>query len=110
MPAPVTVPFPGVHVYSHLPHLSDVTAAGVPWRTWQRLELLYRRPPQWLRFLGRWGNPANCWKPFGWLCSLSDGPTGIPLKEPDFQCPEGESIAAARGRGYTSFWTYLFGR
>ena len=106
-------PAPGVHLYSRLAQLSDVTAAGVPWKTWQRLELLHRRPPQWLRFLGRWGNPANCWHLLGALCALSGGPTGIPLKEADFQCPAGTAAAetaTGRGRGYSSRLAQLLGR
>ncbi|XP_043194620.1 putative vacuolar protein sorting-associated protein TDA6 [Amphibalanus amphitrite] len=107
-------PSAGTHVYSRLAHLSDVTAAGTPWKTWQQLELLHRRPPQWLSFLGRWGNPAGCWHLLGALCALSGGPTGIPLKEADFQCPAEAGAAAepgtGRGRVYPSRWVQLLGR
>ncbi|XP_037082856.1 putative vacuolar protein sorting-associated protein TDA6 [Pollicipes pollicipes] len=89
-------PDAGVQVFSRLAQLSDVTAPGVPWRTWRRLVLLHRQPPQWLQFLGRWGNPAGCWHLWRSLCANSGGPTGIPLKVPDFQCPTSGAGRAPR--------------
>lgn len=46
--------------------------------------------PSWLSFKGKWGNPKSKCHPLRRIglnfCEFTDGPTGIPLKEPHFQC------------------------
>lgn len=46
--------------------------------------------PSWLSFKGKWGNPKSKCHPFRRIglnfCEYTDGPIGIPLKEPHFQC------------------------
>lgn len=46
--------------------------------------------PDWLTYRGKWGNPKSKCHPFRRIglnfCEFTDGPTGIPLKEPHFQC------------------------
>lgn len=46
--------------------------------------------PDWLTYRGKWGNPKSKCHPFRRIglnfCEFTDGPTGIPLKEPHFEC------------------------
>jgi len=46
--------------------------------------------PDWLTYRGKWGNPKSNCHPFRRIglnfCEFTDGPTGIPLKEPHFEC------------------------
>ncbi|KAK9743601.1 hypothetical protein QE152_g8482 [Popillia japonica] len=82
---------PGKYYYLKLPKLADINDYGTPWKTWKHLQIYregYNKPPVWMRYLGRWGNPkTNCFlfSKIG-LCEISDGPYGISQRESDFQC------------------------
>lgn len=110
---------PGQHRFVRVPRLVDVNGFGTPWHTWKNIEFSYdqrqqhqrhqrngrnaaagnRRMaggvtmmdgPDWLRYMGRWGNAKSKCHPLKRLglnfCEYNDGPTGIPLKEPHFVC------------------------
>lgn len=107
---------PGRHRFVRVPRLVDVNGFGTPWYTWKNMEFSYdrrmmQRPaaaaaatrrggrrmaavwmegPEWLQYMGRWGNAKNKCHPLKRLginfCEYNDGPTGIPLKEPHFGC------------------------
>lgn len=90
---------PGKHRYLTVPRLYDETGNGIPWKTWENLEILdppYTVPSKWLKFKGRWGNSKSYCHPLNKvgidICQLSNGPTGIPLKRPNFVCPSVLSI------------------
>ncbi|KAI4458571.1 protein eva-1 [Holotrichia oblita] len=82
---------PGKYYYFKLPKLADITDYGTPWKTWKHLQIYredYDKPPVWMRYFGRWGNPkSNCFlfSKIG-LCEFSDGPYGISQRKNDFQC------------------------
>ncbi|XP_063222194.1 uncharacterized protein LOC134530861 [Bacillus rossius redtenbacheri] len=79
---------PGRHQYVAVPRLHDEAGRGAPWRTWRRLQLVGDSEPRWMAYRGRWGNPRSGCHPLARrLCRSSDGPTGIPLKRPNFSCP-----------------------
>ncbi|CAL4168249.1 unnamed protein product [Meganyctiphanes norvegica] len=86
---------PGVHQYSGLPLLYDVTASGDQWNTWENLDVIDLRNEEslsmpyrkWLGYEGRWGNPPkNCHALLGGFCQQNHGPTGIPRKRVNFPC------------------------
>ncbi|KAI5707036.1 hypothetical protein M8J76_009597 [Diaphorina citri] len=84
---------PGKHKYVRLPRLYDVSGYGIPWYTWQRVEIINTALgafPAWLLFYGKWGNPRSKCHPLSrvglHICQLADGPTGIPMKKQNFNC------------------------
>lgn len=92
---------PGKHRFVRVPRLFDINGFGTPWSTWKQIEFAYDDTdhtngisrtigPEWLRFNGRWGNPKSKCHPLKRIglnfCEYSDGPTGIPLKQPHFYC------------------------
>ncbi|KAL1461850.1 hypothetical protein WDU94_013717, partial [Cyamophila willieti] len=84
---------PGKHKYVRLPRLYDVSGYGIPWYTWQRVEIINTALgafPAWLLFYGKWGNPRSKCHPLSrvglHICQLSDGPTGIPMKKQNYNC------------------------
>lgn len=82
---------PGEHNFVRVPHLSDKNGYGIPWKTWDSLDIYHMgasKLPLWLNFKGRWGNPKrNCllFSKLG-ICELSDGPVGILTRKQDFYC------------------------
>ncbi|XP_022913223.2 uncharacterized protein [Onthophagus taurus] len=73
--------------YYKLPNLYDYTGYGVVWRTWEDIQiyhLKYSKQPDWMQFIGKWGNPRDgcLWG----LCELSDAPNGIVDRPVDFEC------------------------
>jgi hypothetical protein len=92
--------FTGRHKYVKVPGLHDDTGYGVPWPTWERVQVIHdpkdcssshKMLPAWMDFRGRWGNPKNKCHPVTRLglsaCQYFDGPTGIPMKKRNFKCP-----------------------
>jgi len=88
---------PGKHRFVRVPRLFDVNGFGTPWSTWKHIDISYVNErsgrtvgPEWLQFYGRWGNPKSKCHPLKRIglnfCEHSDGPTGIPLKKPNFYC------------------------
>ncbi|KAI8123196.1 Vacuolar protein sorting-associated protein 62 [Lucilia cuprina] len=89
---------PGKHRFVKVARLYDINGFGTPWNTWKHVEITYENiksygralSPSWLSFKGKWGNPKSKCHPLRRIglnfCEFSDGPTGIPLKEPHFQC------------------------
>lgn len=107
---------PGKHRFVRVPRLFDINGFGTPWSTWKQIEFSYdisggdgdvtspvvaaQRAsadrlmksvgPEWLQFNGRWGNPKSKCHPLKRIglnfCEYIDGPTGIPLKKPNFFC------------------------
>ncbi|XP_011186880.1 uncharacterized protein LOC105214891 isoform X1 [Zeugodacus cucurbitae] len=89
---------PGKHRFVKVARLYDINGFGTPWNTWKSVEISYENlksygralVPSWLSFKGKWGNPKSKCHPFRRIglnfCEYTDGPTGIPLKEPHFQC------------------------
>ncbi|XP_055909261.1 uncharacterized protein LOC129944098 [Eupeodes corollae] len=88
---------PGKHRFVKVARLYDVNGFGTPWHTWKAVDVSYENlrtarsfVPNWLNFKGKWGNPKSKCHPLRRIglnfCEYSDGPTGIPLKEPHFQC------------------------
>ncbi|KAM7357448.1 uncharacterized protein ACRADG_002798 isoform 2-T7 [Cochliomyia hominivorax] len=89
---------PGKHRFVKVARLYDINGFGTPWNTWKHVEITYENlksygralTPSWLSFKGKWGNPKSKCHPFKRIglnfCEFTDGPTGIPLKEPHFQC------------------------
>lgn len=88
---------PGKHRFVRVARLFDVNGFGTAWPTWKQVEISFDSErtgrsigPEWLRFNGRWGNPKSKCHPLKKLglnfCEFSDGPTGIPLKQPHFYC------------------------
>lgn len=84
-------PAPGEHEYLKVPYLTDKCGYGVPWKTWENLDILRlgsRNLPKWLFFKGKWGNPKrNCVLSgkLG-LCEYTDGPPGILRAQQEFFC------------------------
>ncbi|EEZ97860.1 uncharacterized protein LOC658779 [Tribolium castaneum] len=84
-------PSPGEHEYLKVPYLTDECGYGVPWKTWENLDILHlgtRNLPKWLFFKGKWGNPKkNCVLSgkLG-LCEYTDGPPGILRNQQEFSC------------------------
>lgn len=82
----------GKHKYVKLPQLYDISGYGIPWRTWNQIEILHssRGLPQWMFYLGKWGNPRNKCHPLSKMglniCQITDGPSGIPKKKHNFVC------------------------
>ncbi|XP_067644074.1 probable serine/threonine-protein kinase ndrD isoform X2 [Eurosta solidaginis] len=89
---------PGKHRFVKVARLYDINGFGTPWNTWKSVDITYENfksygrslVPSWLSFKGKWGNPKSKCHPFRRIglnfCEYTDGPTGIPLKEPHFQC------------------------
>uniref|UniRef100_A0A034VQC0 Vacuolar protein sorting-associated protein 62 n=1 Tax=Bactrocera dorsalis TaxID=27457 RepID=A0A034VQC0_BACDO len=89
---------PGKHRFVKVARLYDINGFGTPWNTWKSVDISYENlksygralVPSWLSFKGKWGNPKSKCHPFRRIglnfCEYTDGPTGIPLKEPHFQC------------------------
>ncbi|XP_012157362.1 uncharacterized protein LOC101454802 isoform X2 [Ceratitis capitata] len=89
---------PGKHRFVKVARLYDINGFGTPWNTWKSVQISYENLksygraliPSWLSFKGKWGNPKSKCHPFRRIglnfCEYTDGPTGIPLKEPHFQC------------------------
>ncbi|XP_030384948.1 uncharacterized protein LOC115632105 [Scaptodrosophila lebanonensis] len=89
---------PGKHRFVKVARLYDINGFGTPWNTWKSVDISYENlrsygrslVPDWLTYRGKWGNPKSKCHPFRRIglnfCELTDGPTGIPLKEPHFQC------------------------
>lgn len=83
---------PGKHKYVRIPRLYDDSGYGAPWRTWLNVDVLKssKKLPSWMHYYGRWGNPHSKCHPFAkmglQICQFTDGPTGIPMKQHDFQC------------------------
>ena len=87
---------PGVHKFTRVPRLYDHNGFGTVWNTWENIEMIYLANfsnttlPYWMHFMGKWGNPKNYCHPlrmFGInICQQFDGPTGIPMKQPNFHC------------------------
>ncbi|XP_055845616.1 uncharacterized protein LOC129911740 isoform X2 [Episyrphus balteatus] len=88
---------PGKHRFVKVARLYDVNGFGTPWHTWKAVDVSYENlrtarsfVPNWLNFKGKWGNPKSKCHPLRRIglnfCEYTDGPTGIPLKEPHFQC------------------------
>ncbi|XP_037933593.1 uncharacterized protein LOC119668221 [Teleopsis dalmanni] len=89
---------PGKHRFVKVARLYDINGFGTPWKTWKSVDITYENlksfgrslVPTWLSFKGKWGNPKSKCHPFRRIglnfCEYTDGPTGIPLKEPHFQC------------------------
>uniref|UniRef100_A0A336M905 CSON013536 protein n=1 Tax=Culicoides sonorensis TaxID=179676 RepID=A0A336M905_CULSO len=88
---------PGKHRYVRVPRLYDINGFGIPWKTWDNIDIFYSnnmekdpKTPNWLKFRGKWGNQKSKCHPLTnmglHLCEVSDGPTGIPKKVPHFQC------------------------
>ncbi|XP_054736264.1 uncharacterized protein LOC129243134 [Anastrepha obliqua] len=89
---------PGKHRFVKVARLYDINGFGTPWNTWKSVDITYKNlksygralVPSWLSFKGKWGNPKSKCHPFRRIglnfCEYTDGPTGIPLKEPHFQC------------------------
>ncbi|XKL59342.1 hypothetical protein PGB90_000358 [Kerria lacca] len=83
---------PGKHKYVRLPRLYDISGYGIPWKTWKQIEILHpnRKLPQWMFYLGKWGNPRNKCHPLSRMglniCEITDGPSGIPKKKQNFLC------------------------
>ncbi|CAH1109412.1 unnamed protein product [Psylliodes chrysocephalus] len=83
---------PGEYQYNTVPKLVDKTGYGVPWNTWNNVEIYHLgldSLPYWIRFRGRWGNPKKNCLLFGELemCEYSDGPEGILRQSQDYNCP-----------------------
>ncbi|XP_017012374.2 uncharacterized protein [Drosophila takahashii] len=89
---------PGKHRFVKVARLYDINGFGTPWNTWKDVDISYENlrsygrslVPDWLTYRGKWGNPKSNCHPFRRIglnfCEFTDGPTGIPLKEPHFQC------------------------
>ncbi|XP_017843743.1 uncharacterized protein LOC108600582 [Drosophila busckii] len=89
---------PGKHRFVKVARLYDINGFGTPWNTWKAVDISYKNlksygrslVPDWLTYRGKWGNPKSKCHPFRRIglnfCEFTDGPTGIPLKEPHFQC------------------------
>ncbi|KAH8257077.1 hypothetical protein KR038_002581 [Drosophila bunnanda] len=89
---------PGKHRFVKVARLYDINGFGTPWNTWKAVDISYENVrsygrslvPDWLTYRGKWGNPKSKCHPFRRIglnfCEFTDGPTGIPLKEPHFQC------------------------
>ncbi|XP_017956001.1 uncharacterized protein LOC108651076 isoform X2 [Drosophila navojoa] len=89
---------PGKHRFVKVARLYDINGFGTPWNTWKAVDISYKNlrshgralAPDWLTYRGKWGNPKSKCHPFRRIglnfCEFTDGPTGIPLKEPHFQC------------------------
>nr|NP_729102.2 uncharacterized protein Dmel_CG42272, isoform E [Drosophila melanogaster]AAN12117.2 uncharacterized protein Dmel_CG42272, isoform E [Drosophila melanogaster] len=89
---------PGKHRFVKVARLYDINGFGTPWNTWKAVDISYENlrsygrslVPDWLTYRGKWGNPKSNCHPFRRIglnfCEFTDGPTGIPLKEPHFQC------------------------
>ncbi|XP_065360246.1 uncharacterized protein LOC135954106 [Calliphora vicina] len=89
---------PGKHRFVKVARLYDINGFGTPWNTWKHVQITYENlksygrslAPSWLSFKGKWGNPKSKCHPLRRIglnfCEFTDGPTGIPLKEPHFQC------------------------
>ncbi|XP_075164312.1 uncharacterized protein LOC142236916 isoform X2 [Haematobia irritans] len=89
---------PGKHRFVKVARLYDINGFGTPWNTWKSVTITYENlksygrslAPTWLSFKGKWGNPKSKCHPLRRIglnfCEYTDGPTGIPLKEPHFQC------------------------
>ncbi|XP_059216981.1 uncharacterized protein LOC106095522 isoform X2 [Stomoxys calcitrans] len=89
---------PGKHRFVKVARLYDINGFGTPWNTWKSVTITYENlksygrslAPTWLSFKGKWGNPKSKCHPLRRIglnfCEFTDGPTGIPLKEPHFQC------------------------
>ncbi|BFF98082.1 uncharacterized protein DMAD_06339 [Drosophila madeirensis] len=89
---------PGKHRFVKVARLYDINGFGTPWNTWKSVDISYENlrsygrslVPDWLTYRGKWGNPKSKCHPFRRIglnfCEFTDGPTGIPLKEPHFQC------------------------
>lgn len=75
-----------------IPRLYDDSGYGSPWKTWLKVDVLKStgRLPVWMRYYGKWGNPHRKCHPLSkmglQICQFTDGPTGIPMKQHDFQC------------------------
>lgn len=82
---------PGVHDYIRVPRLSDKNGYGIPWKTWNNVQIYHfgsTKIPNWMLFKGKWGNPkSNCFlfKKLG-LCEYTDGPVGLLRNVQDFYC------------------------
>lgn len=84
----------GTHEYVHFPiHLDDETDRGLPWRTWQLLEVVEYDPDtqydgelHYLGYRGRWGNlERGCEvEVVSGECVLSSGPSFWPPTPSDF--------------------------
>nr|XP_032290299.1 uncharacterized protein LOC6622478 isoform X2 [Drosophila virilis] len=89
---------PGKHRFVKVARLYDINGFGTPWNTWKAVDISYKNlrsygrslVPDWLTYRGKWGNPKSKCHPFRRIglnfCEFTDGPTGIPLKEPHFEC------------------------
>nr|XP_016932084.1 uncharacterized protein LOC108011451 isoform X2 [Drosophila suzukii] len=89
---------PGKHRFVKVARLYDINGFGTPWNTWKDVDISYENlrsygrslVPDWLTYRGKWGNPKSNCHPFRRIglnfCEFTDGPTGIPLKEPHFEC------------------------
>lgn len=78
---------PGKHKFVRLPRLYDECGYGTPWETWNSIVIVTENNPEWMKFLGRWGNPKSLCHPIAKnICQQNDGPTGIPMKRSHFTC------------------------
>ncbi|VEN44793.1 unnamed protein product [Callosobruchus maculatus] len=81
----------GEFEYVRVPKLTDSNGYGIPWKTWNNIEIYHlgQGPlPVWMAFKGKWGNPkGNCvlWQKLG-LCEYTEGPSGIIRTNKDFYC------------------------
>lgn len=101
---------PGEHNFVRVPQLTDKNGYGVPWKTWDSLDIYYlgtSKLPRWLNFKGHWGNPkSNCvlFSKLG-ICELTDGPVGILTRKQDFYC---WNVSWTLFGGISSFCCKLF--
>ncbi|KAG5892843.1 hypothetical protein JTB14_032436 [Gonioctena quinquepunctata] len=81
---------PGEHDYIRVPKLTDKNGFGIPWKTWNNIQIYHLGKsviPHWMSYSGKWGNPKkNCLLEKLGLCEYSDGPQGILREKQDFYC------------------------